>query len=160
MIFSDADYHHAIVEQLMSRPKQVWISSFNFNSGISDRGTLFQRSQTFQLLDDINRSTKNSRVLIGLPSKIPERFLAKLTNTAEFFNNIEWRFRSDLHLKTWIFFRPIPIALFGGRNLGDSSWADASVFLSQKDSRALQGFYDSLWSGAEKVHKTKFKLLT
>jgi hypothetical protein len=161
MIFTADDYSRAITDQLMDKPKKIWISSFNFSCGISDRGTVYSRSVTHQAMELVNQSTTESRVLIGGPSNIDEAWLRKLTLTAEFFNKIQWRWRPDLHLKCWIFLKTSgPTALFGGRNLGDSAWADASLFLSARNSRELQGYYDSLWSGAEKVKKSSFKLLT
>jgi len=46
-------------------------------------------------------------------------------------------------------------AIFGGRNVGDSDWADASILINGRDAKALAAFYDGLWLRGTDVSRTK-----
>lgn len=157
MIFTYPDYITSLQHELSHRPKRVWISTYGFNVGIAETGNVFCRSPSYQLIEQVSKKTTGSRILIGIAPKFNNSLSRKLTNSAEFFPTIQWRTRSNQHLKCWIFFHldGTKRALVGGRNLGDSDWADVSVWINGKDAQRLQAFYDSLWLKAEQVTTTK-----
>lgn len=157
MIFSYRDYLRYLYEQLDTEPRKVYISTYNLNAGISPRGGIYTGSDTFRLLSFLNAETKGSKILVGLPPEPTAH--RRLTNCAEYFRNIDWRFRTDNHLKCWLFFNGNKLSsITGGRNLGDSEWPDVSVPLNGLQSRQLLTFYDSLWLTAKRLQLGTFKL--
>lgn len=158
MIFTYNDYVLSILEHLDRSPVKVYVSTYNLQIGISARGGVYDKSDSHRIVRAIDTNTKGSRILVGLPAFGDA--IAKLTNSAEYFGNVLWKYRTDCHLKCWIFFyqKGIVEALVGGRNLGDSSWADMSLWLGQKDSKKLSTYFDQLWLSAKPVSKTTLQL--
>lgn len=154
MIFNYDNYVKAIWDELLKKPNEVWISSFGCNTGVSGRGGTYTYSQTFKMVDWINRNTKSSRILIGTPTHSVDSYLNRLTFNAEYFGNIRWRYELDIHLKCWIFhFDKTISALVGGRNLGDSGWSDISLFTTKTEAKQLARFYNKLWTSTKPVRK-------
>lgn len=157
MIFTYNDYVLSILEHLDRAPSKIYVSTYNLQIGISARGGVYDKSDSHRVVRAINESTKGSRILVGLPPHADA--VNKLTNSAEYFGNIFWKYRVDCHLKCWIFFyKTTTEAIIGGRNLGDSSWHDVSLWLGQKDSRKLATYFDQLWLSAKPVSKTTLQL--
>lgn len=158
MIFTLSDYISALQEELSYKPKKVWIATFGCNVGVSDTGHVYQNAgPTFKLFQKIDQSTSGSRCLVGLSTRPDDRFSRRLVNSAEYFSSFQWRTHDALHLKGWIFFHQnnTKTALFGGRNVGDSEWADASIWVKGREAAQLAAFYDSLWIQGVGVRKTK-----
>ena len=61
----------------------------------------------------------------------------------------QWRFVSDLHLKTTIWdFDSYTRATLGGINFSGSGWADAATGLRKTDSDVVRGMYDLIWESS------------
>jgi hypothetical protein len=159
MIIEYNEYVRAITRELSGEPRKVAVASFNVHAGISARGGIYQ-TDSYKLLQIVNELEVDSRVLVGVGPTCGEDLPKRLTNCAEHFRSIEWRTRPNCHLKCWIFHRRSGEvkALVGGRNLGDSEWADVSVWLPHKDAAWLLRFYDTLWASAWRVKTSNLKI--
>lgn len=157
MIFTYQNYIESLHDAILHKPKKVWVSSYGFNVGIGETGNIYARSETFRLFQMISNTTVGSRVLIGTSSRTASSLQRRLTNSAEYFPVLQWKTKGDIHLKCWIFFWPNQrkTALVGGRNIGDSEWADVSVWVDGGDAHRLSIFYDDLWIKAKAVPKSK-----
>jgi hypothetical protein len=150
MITDYMDYLKSIDRALGDKPDSVYIASFNLNTGVSARGTVYP-SPTFRLLERINVQVPTVYTLIGLPTVVGET-LGRVQCTAEKFPKIHFSVTENSHLKCWIFEYGKHIrALAGGRNLGDSQWHDVSWWLSHKEGKELLKYYDHLWGKAKPV---------
>lgn len=160
MFLDYSEYIRAITRELEARPVRVSIATFNAHVGVSARGGVFP-TDTHKLLEVMNKTTRDSRVLVGLGPSLGEDVPRRLTNCQEFFPFVMWKTKANCHLKCWIFhYRNGTVkALVGGRNLGDSEWADVSVFLDHRDSKRLLQFYESLWAQGRQVNRSSIKLL-
>lgn len=161
MILTYDEYAQAIEGKLADKPTSVWIATFGFQGGISVCGTVVPRSNTFRYLTRLNTITTGSRILVGIGGR--NKFQSvKIQNAAEHWRKLSFRTREDSHLKCWIFFydgKP-GAALAGGRNLGDSNWADASFWLNKTEIRNLVRFYEKLWRTADPVKPSRQIRLT
>jgi hypothetical protein len=151
VIFTYQEYHREILWALNRDPTRICIATFNLQVGVSGRGRVY-KSQTHDLLQLVQKTCKDTRVLVGVPDNPDFR---RLTSCAEYFDKISWRWSPTSHLKCWIFqFRQEkPKALFGGRNLGESDWADASLWLTANDSSQMLDVFNDLFARARVVSK-------
>jgi hypothetical protein len=149
MITTHQDYISAIQRGLDDKPSSLFISTFNLQTGVSSRGTAYA-SPTFLLLQRIQASVRDPRLLVGLPTQ--GDCIQRCQAAAEYWPKLRVRTLYDLHLKCWIFkYKGDTRALVGGRNLGDSQWRDVSWWLNGKQSKELLGYYADLWSEAKPV---------
>lgn len=153
MILSYTDHVSALRSELDKKPLSVWVGSFGLNVGVSEYGKIYTPSPAFKLFSLL---PSQSRILIGLAVKPYPGFKKRLVNSAEYFSKLEFRTRIDMHLKCWLFIYKHGVrALVGGRNVGDSDWADASVWLRDTSAWELRKFYDGLWEKGKSVKITK-----
>lgn len=150
LLFNSSSYIEAINHELDLGPTKVYISSFGVNTGVSGRGSVYDRSPTHEILRWINVNTKNSRVVVGTPTHSVDTYIPRIVSNAEHFRGFTWRHSPNLHLKCWIFFRKRTItALVGGRNLGDSVWNDLSLWLPSSEVSNLVAYYEEvIWRAA------------
>lgn len=153
MILSYKDHVEALQQELLKKPQSVWIGTFGLNVGVSEYGKIWTPSSSYRLFSNLPAS---SRIMVGLAVKPYPGFKKRLVNSAEYFRKLEFRTRIDMHLKCWIFIYQSRVrALVGGRNVGDSEWADASVWLGDTSAWELRRFYEKLWQEAKPVKLTK-----
>jgi hypothetical protein len=161
VIIKYGDYIDELHKALDRKPLSVFISTFNLQTGVSGRGTVYQHSDTYKLMSRVNNEVKNSFVLVGLPSHNPPETEAKVQCCSEEWKNIRFRTRGNMHLKCWIFsYDKHMSALAGGRNLGDSQWDDVSWWLNQSESKQLKQYLIELYGNARPIKPRKVDALS
>lgn len=178
MFITTEDTYEQLYKWLKDKPTTVQISTFGIYAGILDSGKDIHEvggkysSQTHDLIDSLNEKTK-VQVLVGVAPyrsckdkgkvhcqdcyEAYGKNITRILMHARRWPNIDWRFRSELHLKCTIFNweggtpKGTIIKqeiLGGGRNLTDSDWADVSFNLPRNTHDAVTGYFNEQWSEA------------
>lgn len=173
----DEDAHNNYLNECVeSKPDLVFISTFGAYAGISETGqdtTKWKNSKYkakvrpfIDKLNELKQEGASVKILVGLSNFSPctkigcvdcedkhLRGLIRLCSHADAFSNIDWRFTTNFHLKSYLFFYEDGSVkgITGGRNMTGSTWDDASIILDSNDILLLFKHLYKTWKESKPV---------
>lgn len=144
------------VHNAITQSTRVDIATFNIHVGISAAGGVYTPIESHKMVNEIAK-LRGSRILVGLPRFGIRDCQKRVGNCAEYWRGIEFRTKTESHLKCLIFHLKSgeTRGMIGGRNLGDSEWADVMVWLDRVNSKRLLAFFESTWTSAKLTKPSK-----
>lgn len=167
MFLTMEEHYKYFEQQILAKPKAVIISTFGVFAGILDDGRDTQEwgpkyEKVTRKIVDLLEGVPDVKILVGLYryqsckgniqcDDCAAKYIkgvGRLIKHREKWPNFKWRFSSECHLKSYLFFYPDGrvTGIAGGRNLTDSEWADVTFPLTKDQVKRLIIHVNGIWN--------------
>jgi len=169
-MFITAEDHIKYLHELISqRPKNVYIATFNIFAGIMFDGADINNwgakynNEMHGVLDNLQDSRANTRILVGIPDLIPcrpgcesclEKYVKLLTRTLKHAEKwaFNWKYVERFHMKSYIFDYGDTIkGVVGGRNLTTSNYADLTFKIGADKCKVIRHIFNRHWDNSKEI---------